>query len=272
MFIGDVGQNAIEEIDFQPAGTGGVNWGWDTKEGTHCYEPSSGCDSTGLTDPIYEYGHSNGRCSITGGFVYRGSQYPALYGKYFYADFCTGEVWNLASTSSDWSSGLTNDLIANIDQIATFGEDANGELYLATFNGGVVYRLQDDAPAPVLSIAKTAPFDVASGEPFTYTLTISNDGDAPANNLVITDTLPASASYVTSSNGGSLNGDMVTWNIPSLATQDAISVHLTMTATQTVINQDYGATADGGYRAPWTQPVRTWVDLEHIFFPVIFRN
>ena len=271
MFIGDVGQQALEEIDYQPAGTGDVNWGWDIKEGTGCHEPSTGCDSTGLTDPIYEYGHSNGRCSISGGFVYRGSQYPALYGRYFYADFCTGEVWSLTPDSGDWNGNLTNALIANTGQIATFGEDTNGEVYLATFGGGVVYRIQDDAPAPILNITKTAPFGVASGEPFTYTLTVGNDGDAPAANLVITDTLPASAGYVSSSNGGTLNGDTVTWDIPSLAAQTAISVHLTVTATQTVTNQNYGVIADGGYRAPWTQPVLTLVG-PHIFLPVIIKN
>jgi uncharacterized repeat protein (TIGR01451 family) len=271
MFIGDVGQNAIEEIDFQSAGTGGVNWGWDTKEGTHCYEPSTGCDSTGLTDPIYEYEHSNGRCSITGGFVYRGSQYPALYGRYLYADFCTGEVWSLTANSGNWSGALTNNSLAGgIGPIATFGEDANGEVYLATFSStGHVYRLQDDAPAPILSITKSAPPGIASGDPFTYTLTISNSGDTAANGLVISDTLPANANYVS---GGSLNGDVVTWNIPNLAAQSTISVQLTVTATQTVINQDYGVIASGGYRAPWTKPVLTLIDPTYTYLPVILRD
>lgn len=271
MFIGDVGQNAIEEIDYQPAGIGGINWGWDTKEGTVCYEPSTGCDSTGLTDPIYEYGHSNGRCSITGGFVYRGSQYPALAGSYLYADFCTGEVWSLTANSGSWNGALTNTLLADTSQIATFGEDANGEVYLATFSGGI-YRLQDDTPAPILSITKTAPPGVASGEPFSYTLAVNNDGSAPAASLVVTDTLPANASYVTSSNGGSLNGDTVTWNIPSLAAQSAISVNLIVTATQTVINQDYGVIADGGYRAPWIQPVLTLIDPKYLYLPLVLQN
>lgn len=270
MFIGDVGQNAIEEIDFQPAGTGGINWGWDTKEGSACYEPSSGCDSTGLTDPIYEYGHSNGRCSITGGFVYRGSQYPALAGSYLYADFCTGEVWSLASTSSDWSSGLTNNLIADIGSIATFGEDANGEVYLGTFSSaGVIYRIQDDTPAPILNISKTAPLGVAAGEPFTYTLTVSNSGNAAATNLVISDTLPTNASYV---NGGSLNGNVISWNIPNLAASSFTAVQFTVTATQTVVNQDFGVAADDGYRAPWTRPVLTLVDPKYIYLPLVLRE
>ena len=135
MFIGDVGQNAVEEIDYQPAGTGGVNWGWDIKEGSACFEPATGCDSTGLTDPIYEYGHSNGRCSISGGFVYRGGQYPALFGRYLYADFCTGEVWSLTASGGNWNGALTNELLVDTGRIATFGEDANGEIYLATFSG-----------------------------------------------------------------------------------------------------------------------------------------
>ncbi len=269
MFIGDVGQNAWEEIDFQPAGTSGVNWGWDTKEGTHCYEPSSGCDSTGLTDPIYEYEHGNGRCSITGGFVYRGNQYPALAGSYLYADFCTGEVWSLASTNSDWSSGLTNSLIADIGQIATFGEDANGEVYLAGFSDGIVYRIQDDTPAPILSLNKTAPAGVASGEPFTYTLSVSNNGNAAATNLVISDTLPANANYVS---GGTLNSNTVTWNVPNLAASAAISVQFTVTTAQTIINQDFGVIANGGYRAPWTQPVLTLVEPKYVYLPLVLHE
>jgi uncharacterized repeat protein (TIGR01451 family) len=271
MFIGDVGQNAIEEIDYQPAGTGGVNWGWNTKEGTACYEPATGCDSTGLTDPIYEYEHSNNRCSITGGFVYRGSQYPALADRYLYADFCTGEVWSLTAVGGNWNGTLTNNSLAGgIGQIATFGEDANGEVYLGTFSStGLIYRIQDDVPAPVLSISKTAPLGVASGEPFSYTLTVSNHGNAPATSLVISDTLPVNANYV---NGGSLNGNTVTWNVPNLAASATISVQFTVTATQTIVNQDFGVMANDGYRAPWTQPILTLVDPKYVYLPIVLRE
>ena len=122
-------------------------------------------------------------------------------------------MWRLSANSGDWNGTLTNSLLADIGLIATFGEDANGEVYLAGFSNGIIYRLQDDAPAPVLSISKTAPSGVTAGTPFTYTLTVSNSGNMAATNLVISDTVPAGANY---GGGGTLNGAVVTWNVPHL--------------------------------------------------------
>ena len=97
LWIGDVGQGSWEEIDRAvrtSSGAGrGVNWGWRVLEGFHCYNPSTGCSTTGKTRPVLEFDHGGGRCSVTGGYVYRGKLVPALVGGYVFADFCSGEIW-----------------------------------------------------------------------------------------------------------------------------------------------------------------------------------
>lgn len=140
LFIGDVGQREWEEIDLQPADSGGgENYGWRLKEGDHCFNPATGCDPGGLVDPIYEYGHRNGRCSVTGGFVYRGPEYASLRGTYIMADFCTGELFGLREEENGrWQPAL---LTTAPRFVSTFGEDVAGELYLATLDG-VIYQIQ----------------------------------------------------------------------------------------------------------------------------------
>jgi glucose/arabinose dehydrogenase len=138
LYIADVGQNAYEEVNFQPASsTGGENYGWRIMEASHCYNPQEGCDQAGLILPIAEYSHKVGGCSVTGGYVYRGSQYPAMQGVYFFADYCTGYIWSLQRSSDQWQ--MTKRLESGA-QISSFGEDANGELYVID-HGGAVYQL-----------------------------------------------------------------------------------------------------------------------------------
>jgi glucose/arabinose dehydrogenase len=136
LYIGDVGQNAYEEIDFQPAASpGGENYGWVIMEGAHCY-PSGPCDSTGLVLPVAEYDHNQG-CSVTGGIVYRGSD-PDLQGIYFYGDYCSGRIWGLVQESGIW----TTQLLANTGlRITSFGEDGAGNVYVTDFWNGRVYQL-----------------------------------------------------------------------------------------------------------------------------------
>jgi glucose/arabinose dehydrogenase len=139
LYIGDVGQNAYEEINFQPAASrGGENYGWRIMEGTHCYNPSTGCNQTGLTLPIAEYSHDFG-CSVTGGSVYRGPKYPQLNGLYFFADFCSGTLWTLQRDArGEWQ--MINRLEAGFT-LSSFGEDQSGELYVLGFDDDSVYRL-----------------------------------------------------------------------------------------------------------------------------------
>ncbi len=141
LYIGDVGQNLWEEIDFQPAASpGGQNYGWRLKEGNHCYIPEQGCDPGGLTDPIFEYSHSEG-CSVTGGYVYRGPSIPALQGYYLYADYCTGEI---SALHSDGQGAWQNYSVTKIDKyLPTFGEDNAGELFLAQREAGTIHSLRE---------------------------------------------------------------------------------------------------------------------------------
>lgn len=137
LYIADVGQNAIEEIDFLAAETpGGTNFGWNVMEGTTCYrEPS--CDSTGLTLPVAEYSHDHG-CSVTGGYVYRGTLEPALDGVYLFGDYCSGLVWGLGRDAS--GSWVMSEPVETGLRISSFGEDADGELYLVA-NSGEIFRV-----------------------------------------------------------------------------------------------------------------------------------
>jgi len=138
LWIADVGQNAWEEINFQPAGApGGVNYGWNFREGAHPYrgEPPAGLS---LTDPVAEYPHPEG-CSVTGGFVYRGEKLPEFYGVYLYGDYCNGRVWGLLRQPDDsWQSRL---LFETGTYLSSFGEDASGELYLLDQRSGSVLTL-----------------------------------------------------------------------------------------------------------------------------------
>jgi glucose/arabinose dehydrogenase len=145
LYIGDVGQSAREEVDVSPAGQGGgkgLNYGWNIMEGTICTPGVSppNCGMSGLTLPVLDYNHSNGSCAVTGGYVYRGSAIPAIQGAYFYADFCAGWVKSFvyqndqAINRTDWVS------LRPGGNITTFGEDAQGELYILTSQGGV-YRI-----------------------------------------------------------------------------------------------------------------------------------
>jgi glucose/arabinose dehydrogenase len=136
LYIGDVGQNAWEEIDRQPLDPdGGANYGWNLMEGNHCFQ--SGCDPTGLTMPIAEYSHQLG-CSVTGGYVYRGTAQAALRGMYIFGDYCSGRLFTVHSEDGAITTGTVAESGLNI---SSFGEDEAGELYLVDLSGGGLYRL-----------------------------------------------------------------------------------------------------------------------------------
>jgi uncharacterized protein (TIGR03437 family) len=138
LFIADVGQDTWEEVDYSPASSrGGENYGWNLMEGPVCYQ--SGCSTQGLTLPVASYSHQNGDCSITGGFVYRGSLSPGLRGFYLYADYCTGRIRGLRREGSQWVSSV---LLSPGDQITTFGEDEGGEIYAADGLHSMLFRIE----------------------------------------------------------------------------------------------------------------------------------
>lgn len=141
MYIADVGQGQYEEVNFHAAADpGGQNYGWRLKEGLHCFNPSTNCDPGGLTDPVVEYSHSVGGCSVTGGFVYRAMTYWRMWGTYFYGDYCSGIIWGLTLDNGTWRSQPLVDTPYNI---SSFGEDDDGRVYLTDFAGGAVYELTD---------------------------------------------------------------------------------------------------------------------------------
>ena len=143
IWIGDVGQNAWEEIDVADAKRAGpLHFGWKTMEGLHCFDPRRGCDATGLELPIHEYGHDAG-CSVTGGYVYRGRTIPALAGQYLFSDYCTGIVWSLARDAAGQASVGT--LLESKVQVSSFGEDEAGEIYVCDHGGGRILRLEAKA-------------------------------------------------------------------------------------------------------------------------------
>jgi uncharacterized protein (TIGR03437 family) len=148
LWIADVGQDAYEEVDYQPAGDrGGENYGWNLMEGMHCYQ--QGCSQQGLTLPILEYSHAGGNCSIIGGFVYRGHGSPGERGVYFFGDFCTGIIWGGEHQGTTW---VQRQLLAPNFNITTFGEDEAGEIYVANSKDGTIHRI-DGSTAPRLIAA-----------------------------------------------------------------------------------------------------------------------
>jgi glucose/arabinose dehydrogenase len=138
LYIADIGQDTVEEIDLVPASQGGLNYGWNRMEGSTCYLAQA-CDRDGVTLPVLEYVHTTAAdspCSITGGYVYRGTAIPELAGRYFYSDFCAGFLRSFYADGSavyeqrDWN-------LARLGQVTSFGEDGKGELYLITLTGEI---------------------------------------------------------------------------------------------------------------------------------------
>lgn len=134
LWAGDVGQNNYEEVDIIRPGR---NYGWNVMEGLHCFLRS--CDQTGLEFPVIEYPLTGDNCAVTGGYVYRGSRLPSLYGAYVYSDFCSGMIWALRHGGQQVTEHL---LLTDTDlRIPSFGEDASRELYILSFDG-TIYRLR----------------------------------------------------------------------------------------------------------------------------------
>ncbi len=164
LYIADVGQNAYEEINFARADAGGgINYGWRVMEAQECFDDSRqddnpGCGDKQLTGPIYQYPHGSwlvGGRSITGGYVYRGPD-ADLHGKYFFADFVSNRVWSLTvdrdkekmapGSLVDWTESFNKSIGSKLKGIASFAEDADGNLYIIGLSGGSIYKIEDRDP------------------------------------------------------------------------------------------------------------------------------
>jgi glucose/arabinose dehydrogenase len=153
LIIGDVGQNRWEEIDYEPRGAGGRNYGWRNREGSHDYVTSRPPAYLPLVDPVHEYDHNTGQ-SVTGGYIYRGSALGAPHaGRYFFADFIQGRVWSILITSTTSSSGLvehTSELggTSQLGNVSSFGIDTSGEMYIVSYSRGVILKITGPLTTP----------------------------------------------------------------------------------------------------------------------------
>ncbi len=139
LWIGDVGQGSVEEISFESAGgPGGLNFGWNRLEGSTCYAADP-CDLPGAVPPVYEYPHPDG-CSVTGGYVYRGTALPSLAGRYLFGDYCGGWIRSLGWDGSALTDVLDHPELGTVAQLVSFGEDADEELYVVSL-GGTLWRI-----------------------------------------------------------------------------------------------------------------------------------
>lgn len=141
LWVADVGQWKWEEIDRV---TRGGNYGWRRMEGAHCYNPETDCRTPDLILPVMEYGHDKGRCSITGGYVYRGKAIPSLAGRYLYGDYCSGELFLFSTQGGSEATGRPTVLMKTPLRISSFGVDEEEELYVVDHAGGL-YRLEPAA-------------------------------------------------------------------------------------------------------------------------------
>ena len=190
LVIGDVGQNAWEEINYEPAGQGGRNYGWRNREGKHAtpgVPTMPGPAYTPLTDPIFEYSHNGGSASITGGYVYRGSALgPEFVGRYFFADFVLGRQWSLALTvNSTTHEATASDLrehtaeLGPVGAVGSFGVDADGELFALDY-GGTIYRILPQDPPNLRVTTVTVPATGVAGGTISVTNRIRNAGGVTA--------------------------------------------------------------------------------------------
>lgn len=224
LYIADVGQDAIEEVNRQTASsTGGENYGWRLMEGDNCFNPASNCNDGSLTLPAFQYSHGQGRCSITGGYVYRGSALSGLQGNYIYGDFCSGEIFMASQSGSSWSQEILQD--TNL-QISSFGEDEAGELYVASISGQVSKLVAPLSVSPGSGVYLQSQFIDLSAALRTTGVSISNI-TTHLNGVNVSELFSECAV------NGSLSGGGLTMRCPSipLSVLDAGDYVFTMTLT-----------------------------------------
>lgn len=213
-WCGDVGQNKLEEIDILERGK---NYGWRIMEGNSCYNPSSGCDTTGLVKPIVEYGRSLG-ASVTGGYVYRGARAQELTGSYIYADYVSGKIWALKYENG--AVRENTEIVNSGLNIASFGVDQSNELYICAFDGKI-YRFAATGAGSIRTGSRALDFGTrTTGEQASRSFTITNAGTAALR----IDSLTFS--------GAAANEYRTTRSLPfSLSTSDSTSVDVSFTAS-----------------------------------------
>jgi uncharacterized repeat protein (TIGR01451 family) len=282
MFIGDVGQNCYEEVSYQPAGVGGLNFGWRIMEGFQAFNVDDFGDCGGapitpvtLTLPIAAYDRSLGS-AVTGGYVYRGSDYPWLNGIYFYADHGSGRIWSLEQVSPGvWASVQKRD---ESFSISSFGEDESGELYVLGYSNGRVYKLTSTAPPELSASHKSASAGApASGETLSYSIVLRNAGGAFTHTLRLTDVVPSGLNYVPGSLAATL-GTPDASSAPTLkwsgvmSSTTAVTITFGVTVTEVLTKPITNVAAiDPGYGAPFTRTATVVVNGMRTYLPLVLR-
>jgi uncharacterized repeat protein (TIGR01451 family) len=285
LYIGDVGQGCWEEINYQASSShGGENYGWRLMEGFYyfdhdtfdCGQPivAPGALIT-LTRPITNYDHSLGS-AVSGGYVYRGSQYAWLNGVYFYADFGSGRIWTVQQTSpGNWASGL---ILGTGHNISSFGEDQNGEVYVVSYYAGI-YKIISSAPSDYSSSLKTASNSAPhQGDVITYAIVLRNSGNLIANTVRVTDVIPIGLSYVNGSftatrgtpdqsSAPTLKWSGVMSNVAIVTLTYAVTVSIN--TTQALINT---ATINPGIGSPFTRSATVVVNGWRVYLPLLLKN
>ena len=230
LYIGDNGQDRYEEVDFQPANsTGGENYGWRVMEGSYCYNPPTGCSTTGLTLPIYDYLRTGDCASVIGGFVYRGSTYPRMQGIYFYADYCNGRISGLRRVNGIWENTPLLDTGFNYG-VVTFGEDEQGEIYTVHHGNGTIYKIVDNVTTTcTYSISPTSQNFGAAGGTGSVSVTTQTgcNWTAASNQSFVS---------ITSGNSGSGNGT-VNYSVAANSTNSTRTATLTIAGLTFTVQQ-----------------------------------
>ncbi len=173
LYLGDNGQDRFEEVDYQPGNsTGGENYGWRIMEGNNCYNPSTGCSTTGLTLPIYEYERTGTCASVIGGSVYRGSTYPRMQGIYFFGDYCSGRISGLRQINGVWENLSLFNTGINYG-LVSFGEDELGNLFIADYGKGTIHQIVDSPQNCTYSISLSNQSFTSSGGSGSFNVTAS---------------------------------------------------------------------------------------------------
>ena len=243
LYIADVGQGALEEIDFQPAdASAGLNYGWSLMEGTSCYDDRNCANRTGLVKPVFEYGRSDG-VSVSGGYVYRGARFPFLNGIYIFGDYGSGQTWGMRRNGTTWE---TTKFVDTAFPIVGFGEDEDGEQYMVSHNGRILRLAADPPPNAVNAIVSGASFGpgIAPGGIATAFL----NAITGVNGIVAADRLPlpttlsgitvrvngAAAPLYAVANGGT--GAQVNFLVPESTAVGEATININGVETRTAVS------------------------------------
>ncbi|MEM7802288.1 MAG: PQQ-dependent sugar dehydrogenase, partial [Chloroflexota bacterium] len=246
LYIGDVGFNDREEVSYLAAGEiAGKNMGWDAYEGFFCRNEAECLEldaDPNYVPPIFDYGHdfSTGGVSAIGGFVYRGEQFPRLYGRYLFADYSTARFWYSERITETWQTETLGQFGGQTSLISSLGEGLDKEIYVTSISRGEIYRVVDQYG---FEVELSAPAAVNPGETLEYAISVTNSGSMTQTNVVIVNEIPAGITY---QSGGQLTVNRVEWTIPSMAPGAVETVIWRGTAGSTqaqIVNQTYSVTS-----------------------------